>query len=61
MPLQLLAMLGMVGLILLFGLVWLGTEIADDAALEILPDRRWLALIEASQRPPSASLHHSTF
>ena len=60
MPMQLLVLLGMAGLVLLFGLAWLGTEIADEAALEILPDRQWLALIEACQRPSSTPLHHPT-
>ena len=61
MLLQLLVLLGMVGLVLLLSLAWACTEVADEAALEILPDQQWLALIEACQRPSSAPLQRPTF
>lgn len=60
MLLQLLVLLGMVGLVLLLSLAWACTEVADEAALEILPDRQWLALIETCQRPISPTPQNHT-
>ena len=55
MLLQLLALLGLVGLVLLLSWASACTVVADEAALEILPDRRWLALITACQHPVSTT------
>ncbi len=55
MLLQLLAMLGLVGLTLLLGMAWACTAAADEAALDILPDRQWLALITVCHQPVSTT------